>query len=185
MSNIVILTGSTRRGGNTDALAGAFAKGALSTGTNNVEIISVADINVSPCTGCNSCFESPAGRCAIDDDMQSICAKLAYADILVIASPVYFYGISAQLKGLIDRLHNPVRNSFRIKKLALLLVAGAQLPEVFDSILMQYDLTLKFFGLEDGGKVLVRGVRHMGDIEGNPALDDAFRLGAQIHIKEN
>ena len=63
--------------------------------------------------------------------------KLAKADMLVVASPVYFYGISSQLKALIDRCHNPLRDSFKIKKVALLLVGVATLPGLFDSILVQ------------------------------------------------
>ena len=100
--------------------------------------------------------------------------------MLVIASPVYFYGLSAQLKAVIDRLHTPMRNTFPIRKLALLLVGGAELPELFDSILVQYRLALNFFHLEDAGQVLVRGVRDRNDIQGNPALDEARALGRSM-----
>lgn len=104
----------------------------------------------------------------------------ATADILVIASPVYFYGISAQLKSIIDRLHTPLRNEFKIKKLALLLVGAATLPELFDSIKLQYQLTLNFFGLESAGMVLVRGVKDKGDIKKTSALKEAYELGLSI-----
>lgn len=73
-------------------------------------------------------------------EMQIVYEKLKTADILVITSPVYFYGISAQLKAIIDRLHTPMRNEFPIKKLALILVGAATLPELFDSIKIQYRL---------------------------------------------
>lgn len=112
--------------------------------------------------------------------MQKIYPKLAEADMIVIASPVYFYGISAQLKAVIDRLHTPLRNSFKVSHLALLLVAGAGLNTVFDSIKMQYQQILKFFGLEDAGQVLVNGVREKGAIAGHPALKKAFELGKAI-----
>lgn len=102
--------------------------------------------------------------------MQQIYDKLLEADILVIASPVYFYGITAQLKSIIDRLHTPLRNEFKIKKLALLLVGAATLPELFDSIKLQYQLTLNFFGLESAGMVLVRGVKDKGDIKATPHI---------------
>ena len=111
--------------------------------------------------------------------MVQVYAQLAQADMLVIASPVYFYGISAQLKAVIDRLHNPVRNTFHIKKMALLLVGGARLPELFDSITTQYELALRFFNIEDGGRILVRGVRERGDIRQTAALQEAYELGGR------
>ena len=109
--------------------------------------------------------------------MQLIYEKLTDAEILVIASPVYFYGISAQLKAVVDRLHTPMRNKFKIKKMVLLLVAGATLPSVFDAIKVQYQLILDFFKLENAGMVLVREVREKGEIKGNPALEEARELG--------
>lgn len=112
--------------------------------------------------------------------MQQIYGKLLETDILVIASPVYFYGISAQLKSIIDRLHTPLRNEFKIKKLALLLVGAATLPELFDSIKLQYQLTLNFFGLESAGMVLVRGIKDKGDIKKTSALKEAYELGLSI-----
>ena len=101
--------------------------------------------------------------------------------MVVIASPVYFYGISAELKAIIDRLHTPMRNKFRVKKLALLLVGAATLPELFDAIKLQYQLVLNFFHLEDAGMVLVRGVKDMGDIKGRKELEEAYNLGSSIN----
>ena len=178
MSNIVILVGSMRKGGNTDLLARRFAEGAAEH--NNVEIISVADYKVAPCIGCNTCFNRESHACFRRDDMEVIYEKLLRADILVIASPVYFYGISAELKAIIDRLHTPMRNSFAIRKLVLLLVGAANLPNLFDPILLQYKMILDFFHLQDCGKVLVSGVKDKGDIFGHPALDEAYRLGQSI-----
>ena len=177
MSNIVILVGSMRKGGNTDLLARRFAEGAAEH--NNVEIISVADYKIAPCIGCNTCFTREGNAC-FNHDMDAIYDKLRRADILVIASPVYFYGISAELKAIIDRLHTPMRNTFAIKKLALLLVGAAELPNLFDPILMQYQMVLDFFHLQDCGKVLVRGVKDKGDIIGRPEMDAAYQLGRTI-----
>lgn len=112
--------------------------------------------------------------------MTQIYEKLKTADIVVIASPVYFYGISAQLKAIVDRLHTPMRNEFPIKKLGLLLVGAATLPELFDAIVVQYQLVLDFFHLENIGMVLVRGVKEKGDIVGNAALKEAFDLGISV-----
>ena len=179
MSRIVVLVGSMRKGGNTDLLAQAFAEGAGKD--NTVEIVSVADYKVNPCIGCNSCFTREGNQCFQKDDMAEIYKKLKVADIMVIASPVYFYGISAELKAIVDRLHTPMRNGFKVKKLALLLVGAATLPELFDAIKLQYQLVLNFFHLEDAGMVLVRGVKDIGDIKSTKALEEAYKLGISIN----
>jgi len=167
-----------RKNGNTARLVQSFADGAVQN--NNVEIVYVADYNVNPCIGCNSCFVREGNKCFQDDDMVKIYEKLRNADIVVIASPVYFYGISAQLKAIVDRLHTPMRNTFHIKKLGLLLVGAAYLPNLFDPILMQYQMVLEFFKLESIGTVLVRGVNDIGDIDGNSALKEAYDMGVSI-----
>ncbi len=100
--------------------------------------------------------------------------------MLVIASPVYFYGLSAQLKAFIDRCHNPIRDTFHIRKAALLLVGAASLPELFDSILTQYQLCLNFFHIEDAGHVLVRGAKEKGGVRGTKAMEEAETLGRAI-----
>ena len=176
--NILILSGSPRKGGNTDLLVEAFAKGASQK--HHVEVVSVHDYKVNPCMGCNACFKNKANVCVQKDDMTIIYEKMANVDMLVIASPVYFYGLSAQLKAVIDRFHNPIRDTFRLKKMALLLVGAATLPELFDSILAQYRLCLNFFKLEDVGHVLVRGVKDKGDIRNTDALQEAFHLGSNV-----
>lgn len=178
MGKIVVLAGSVRKGGNTDLLVGAFADGA---GKNNdVEVVSVADYKVNPCIGCNSCFARENHQCFQKDDMELIYRKLRGADIIAVASPVYFYGISAQLKAVVDRLHNPVRKEFHVKKLVLLLVGAATLPELFDAIKVQYQLILNFFHLENAGMVLVRGVKDIGDMKEHPVLQEAYDLGASL-----
>lgn len=112
--------------------------------------------------------------------MQKVYDKLAAADVIVVASPVYFYGVSAQLKAIIDRLHTPLRNTFQVKKMALLLVAASPLTGVFDAIKVQYQLVLDYFHLEDLGSVLVREVKNQGDIAGNAGLKEAYELGTKI-----
>lgn len=179
MGKIVVLVGSMRKEGNTDLLVKAFVDGASKK--NEIEIISVAEYKVNPCIGCNSCFERKDNSCFQKDDMEVIYKKLAKADMIVIASPVYFYGISSELKAIVDRLHTPLRNTFKVKKLGLLLVAAATLPAVFDAIEIQYKLVLDFFKLEDAGRVLVRGVKEKGDIKGNKALEEAYKLGMNIY----
>lgn len=178
MSRIVVFVGSVRKNGNTDLLARAFVDGAKKN--NDVEVVSVADYKINPCIGCNSCFARENHQCFQKDDMELIYRKLMDADIIVAASPVYFYGISAQLKAIVDRLHTPLRSEFPVKKLALLLVGAATLPELFDAIKVQYQLILNYFHLEDAGMVLVRGVKDIGDMEGHPALQEAYDLGVSL-----
>lgn len=177
MSRILVLTGSPRKNGNTNRLAAVFAKGAKEN--NEVEILSVPEMDIHPCAGCNTCFTREGNACFWRDGMDRIYDKLMNTDILVIASPVYFYGISAQLKAAIDRLHTPMRNRFPVRKLGLILVGAATLPELFDAILTQYRLILEFFGLEDAGTVLVRGAKGEGEVpEGS--LSEAYEMGKRI-----
>ncbi|MCR5736594.1 MAG: flavodoxin family protein [Eubacterium sp.] len=178
MSKILVLTGSVRKNGNTDMLVEAFVKGAEKN--NEVEVISVENTEINPCIGCNTCFTRDGNECFQKDDMSIVYEKMKWADVLIIASPVYFYGVSAQLKAIIDRMHTPMRDTFRVKKLGLLLVGAATLPELFDPILNQYRLVLNFFHLEDTGKVLVRGAKDKGDVQKTEGLKEAFALGASI-----
>ncbi|MDD4591455.1 MAG: flavodoxin family protein [Parabacteroides sp.] len=179
MSKIVVLLGSMRRHGNTALLTSAFAKGAHES-NNNITVISVADYTVIPCTGCNACRKRENNNCVIADDMQKILPVLIEADIIVIASPVYFYGLSARLKAIIDRLHQPARSAMKVKKLGLLLVAADTLPAVFDPIVLQYHLILDYFHLKSIGEVLAYGVEAIGDIHDKPVLDEAYLLGKEI-----
>lgn len=179
MKHIVVIVGSPRKGGNTDLLADALIAGALAVG-NTVDKISVAEEHIAGCLGCNACRRDGKNHCVQRDDMDDVYARMAKADVLVFATPVYFYGVSSQLKCLIDRLHNPIRNTFQVKKLALLSVCADTLPTVFDSIKTMYALTLSYFSLEDGGMVCVHGVEARGAIGGNPALKKAEELGRSL-----
>lgn len=166
---IVILQGSPRIDGNTARLAKAFAEGA--SDKHEVEIFNVAEMQIGGCRGCNLCKEK--GICSQRDEMQRIYFSLMNADMLVLASPVYFYGISSQLKAAIDRLHNPIREKFHFNKAAILLCGGSTKPWIFDSILKQWELTINYFGIEDLGRVLVGG--ELGDGE-----ERARKLGREI-----
>ena len=178
MSRILVLIGSVRRGGNTEHLVRAFSEEARKG--HEVEVISVADYPIHPCIGCNSCYTSEGHRCILNDGMQHVYEKLKQADVLVVASPVYFYGISAQLKALVDRCHTPMRNEFHIRRLGLILVGAAELPDLFDPIILQYRMILRFFHLEDAGIVLVRGAREKGDVLGTDGMEQAKQLAGQI-----
>lgn len=164
----IVLVGSSRKKGNSDLLADAFISGVK----GNVEKIYVSDLKINSCIGCNACKK---GSCIFKDEMPY--EKLKEADNIVIVTPIYFYNVSSQLKKLIDRLHNPIRNSFKVKKLGLLMVCADTISEVFDSVIVMYKSTLKYFNLEDGGILGVRGVNNIGDIKGNILLEKAKEMG--------
>ena len=98
---VLILSGSPRKGGNSDILCDEFMRGALEAG-NTVEKIRVAEKKIGYCSACYYCVQS-GGVCARKDDMAEILQKLIDADVIVLSSPVYFYSIDAQLKAVIDR----------------------------------------------------------------------------------
>ena len=100
---VLIVVGSPRKNGNSATLAEQIALGAESTGAK-VETIFVHGMNISPCQSCWNCWKPDAKGCAIDDDMQTIYPKLLEAHAWVIASPVYWFNVSAQTKLFIDRL---------------------------------------------------------------------------------
>ena len=178
MSRVLVLCGSERKNGNTELLVQAFFEAAAKK--HEVEVISVADVRVNLCTVCNACQVRTDHSCVQEDDMTLIYEKLMKAEIVIIASPVYFYGINARLKAIVDRLHTPMRERFAVKKLGLILVGAAVLPHLFDPILLQYQMILDFFHLEDAGKVLVRGVRDKGDVRDTDAPSLAYALGLSI-----
>lgn len=98
---VLILSGSPRKGGNSDLLCDEFMRGALEAG-NQAEKIFLREKQVAPCNACYFCTQS-GGTCAIRDDMAQILDKMQAADVIVMASPVYFYSIDAQMKAVIDR----------------------------------------------------------------------------------
>src|SRR5512136_288519 len=92
--------GSPRRGGNTEILLEEALKGAEAEGAE-VERLHLTDINITPCKECHGCDRT--GECILQDDMQKIYPKLLEADVIILASPIFFYGVSAWAKSLIDR----------------------------------------------------------------------------------
>lgn len=178
MSNILILNGSPRAGGNTDCLVEAFVSTARLR--HHVDVLRVADCHIAPCRGCNCCFLDAAHTCVQNDDVTLLYQKMSEADVLVLASPVYFYGISAQLAAAVHRLHNPVRDSFHITKAALMLAAASKKPHVCEPIRLQYSLLLANFGIEDAGQVIAQGVGAPGDVRDTEFIGQAAALGGSL-----
>ena len=104
MKKVVIVTSSPRKGGNSETLANRFAEGAAAAG-NQVKLVAVRDVGLQFCTGCLWC-QSHDG-CVLSDGMNALYADFEQADVLVFATPVYYYAVSGQLKTFLDRL-NPL-----------------------------------------------------------------------------
>ena len=154
--NILILSGSPRKGGNTDLLVEAFVKGA--SPNHCVEVVSVHDYKVNPCMGCNACFKSDSQSCVQKDDMQFVYHELQEAEMLVIASPIYYHGLSGQLKCTIDRFYAAAypNKPAKLKKVAMFLSSGD--PDMYDGALFSYQGDfLDYLQLEDMGVFTTHG----------------------------
>ena len=189
---ITLLIGSARKNGNTEILADAFCKGVQEAG-NTVYKITLFNKNIKGCLDCQYCYKHE-GTCVLKDDMQEIYMVLKETDLLVIASPVYFYNFSAQLKAVFDRLHNPIREKFPIKETVLLSVCADQGMEVFHPMIQTYKAidqylgwdrktfsdVLKNLGWEDKGSICVDEVEDKGKIIGHEKLKLAEELGRRV-----
>lgn len=180
LKQIVVLVGSPRENGNTHMLADAFIKGALSAGCK-VKKVSICDKKILPCLDCKHCYRN-VGQCILKDDMQEIYEELIKADVIVLASPVYFYGFSAQLKSCIDRLHNPIRNTFKIKHAALLAVCADDGKETFVPMAQTYQAIIGYLGWQDIGRILIDRVEEKGAVAGRVGLKEAESLGKSVFL---
>lgn len=176
--NVLILSGSPRKGGNSDLLCDEFARGAQEAG-NNVEKIRVAAKKVAPCSACYYCREH-GGECVHKDDMAEILQKMIDADVLVLASPVYFYSIDAQLKAVIDRT---VARWLEVKNKEFYYIA-TMADEAFSSA----DTTLACFrgyadcveGAVEKGVIIGNGVYEPGKVKNTVAMDQAYQMGKRV-----
>jgi multimeric flavodoxin WrbA len=186
---ILGIMGSPRLGGNTDLLLDAALSGAHSQGAE-VEKIVVDRLNISPCREHYGCLED--GNCVIRDDMDALYPKLLDADGIVVASPMFFYGITAQLKALIDRCQALWARKHVLKqswpgagrKGAFIGVGATKGETLFDGSKATVKYFFKTIGVEYAGELLIRGVDQKGDIQKHPsALKDAFELGQRLARK--
>ncbi len=175
--NIVVLSGSPRKGANTDKLAAAFIKGAETAG-KRVALYRAADMEIGGCLGCGQCRDG--GVCIQKDDMPKILDALKTADALVLASPVYYFGVTAQLKLAIDRMYAQNRQETPLKRAALLLTCGNTSDHVAEGAIAMYEKMLAFYGWERAGVIVAAGMRGTDGIDGRGELDTAERLGRDI-----
>lgn len=143
---IVVLNGSPRPTGNTTALIAAFREGAESKG-HQVTVLPVGTMKIGGCRGCEYCHTKGGGTCVQKDDMEQVYPALAEAELLVLASPVYYFGLTGQLESAVSRFYAVMAPA--AKKWALLLTSGS--PNVYGAIEAQYKGILNFIQAQDLG----------------------------------
>ncbi|GHS93343.1 flavodoxin [Synergistales bacterium] len=176
--NILVLTGSPRKGATTDSLAAAFTEGAKEAG-NTVTVIRAADLKINGCLGCNHCFKEK-GVCVHKDDMPHIIDKLRKSDVLVIASPIYFFGATAQIKLAIDRTYALLSEGTPVKRAALLLTCGADSADAAKPTIAMFEAIARYQKWENAGVVVAPALHKPDEIKGRPELEQAKRLGLNI-----
>jgi multimeric flavodoxin WrbA len=183
------LFGSPRRGGNTEILLEEALKGAEGEGAE-IERLYVTDLKITPCKECHGCDST--GDCVILDEMQEIYPKLLEADIIILASPIFFYGVTAWAKALIDRSQALWAKKYLVKDPSMgkkgkrrkgffISVGATKGQKVFEGAI----LTVKYFfdalNAEYTGELLYRGVDGKGEILKHPeALDQAREAGRKL-----
>ena len=179
--NILILEGSPNRHGSSNLLADEFIRGAREAG-HTVSVIDAAHAELHPCTGCVRCgYEGP---CVQKDDMDAIYPHYKDADLVVLASPMYYWSLSGQLKCAFDRLFAVMELSPSyenpVKDCVLLMAAEGDTESNFEPVRHYYHALLERLGWKDCGIVYAGGNMHVGDIAGKPQLEEAEALGASI-----
>lgn len=183
--SILILTGSPRIKGNSATLAKQVYEGAKKGGAE-VESVYLSGLDINPCDACDSCQDGGSG-CIVDDDMQALYPKLRQADAIVIASPIYYFTVTAQTKTFIDRwyaLEKEHGSELRGKQLAIVLVYGD--TDLYTSgginAIHTFESIARYIGLEIKGMVY-GSAEHLGDVEKQPELmSKAFRLGESLAV---
>ncbi len=173
---ILIISTSPRPHGNSSALADKFAEGALESG-NIVEKICLAGKRIEFCRGCFACQESK--RCAIGDDAEKIIRKMHSADALVFATPVYFYGMSGQMKTLLDRTNSIFDSDYSFRDIYLLASAADEDASAIDGTISGLENWITCFP-KASLKGVVRGVglTNPGDLLKAPKkIKEAYEMG--------
>ena len=192
MKRILIVQGGGRANGNTARLVEAFARGAQDAG-HQVEKVSLNHLEVRGCLGCNACrYGKP---CVQKDDFSQLIPKILEADLLVFASPLYFWTISAKLKAFIERFyclaqpdeHPPLGRYefYPVKDSALLVTSADHFFCTFQQAVSYYQFTMvNYIGFRDRGMLLAGGC---GDTNGRPQiektgyLEQAYQFGKTIY----
>ena len=175
---VLIISSSPRKGGNSETLAAAFAKGAQEAG-HQVETVFLREKQIGFCKGCLACLN--LGHCVIQDDAVEIAAKMHDADVLVFATPVYYYCVSGQLKTMLDRANPLFGTDYAFTKAYLLATAAEDAPETFAGTEKAVQGWVDCFPrCQLVETIFAGGVNEVGEIIGHPALERAYRVGKEI-----
>ena len=175
---VLILSGSPRRGGNSDLLCDEFLRVARESG-HEVEKIFLRDKQIDPCNACYFCTKS-GGACAIRDDMDGILDQIQAADVIVMASLVYFYSIDAQMKAVIDRCvarWTDIPN----KEFYYILTAAEDSETVMDCTLACFrGFAACLDGAREMGVIEAKGVYEAGAVRSTRYMKDAYEMGKRV-----
>jgi multimeric flavodoxin WrbA len=182
------IAGSPRKNGNTDLLMADLLRGAASKGAETKTVF-LRDITLSTCQHCDACLK--AGICKIKDDMQGVYMDMQQADVIVMASPVQFTGVTAQMKAMIDRCQSlwakkyvlkiPPLGDKRPRKGFFISVGGRQVANLFDPMLVMIKTFFHIIDVTYSGELLFAGIDEKGAIARHPdALQQAFLAGQKL-----
>ncbi|MGM9549837.1 MAG: flavodoxin family protein [Faecousia sp.] len=178
MRKVLIISSSPRKGGNSETLAASFAKGAAEAG-NHVETIYLREKQYGFCKGCLACLK--LGHCVIKDDAVEIAARMHDADVLVFATPVYYYSVSGQLKTMLDRANPLFGSDYAFTRVYLLATAAEDEAYTVEGAVKAVQGWVDCFDrCELAGTVFVGGVNGVGEITGHPALEKAYQMGKEV-----
>lgn len=176
--NILVVHASPRTGGNSSMLADEFVRGAEEAG-NTVTRIEVGHADIAGCQACEYCF-SHEGQCVQQDDMQRFYPLLRQADVIVYATPMYYYNFPAQMRAFQDRMFCGIAKPFGIPYTALLLCFEDKDATTCEPVVASFKVAAAYCKQESLGEVIVNNVYEKGAIAGNPGLEEAYKLGAGI-----
>lgn len=173
---ILIVSASPRKGGNSDLLCDEFMRGALEAG-HDVEKIRLSEKEINYCTGCCTCVGNQ-GACVQQDDMNGIMEKIVAADVMVLATPVYFHSMNGQMKTFIDRVC-PIYTMVRDKEVYFIISAAGG-KAVVDSTARSLRLfTECLHNTDEKGVISVTGVWDVGGVNGTQAMKQAYTAGQE------
>lgn len=178
MKNVLVISTSLRTGGNSDMLAKYFSDGAVKAG-HNVENISLAGKDIKFCRGCLACQSTQ--KCVINDDSNIIVEKMRNADVIVFATPIYYYEMCGQMKTLLDRANPLYTTDYKFRDIYLLASAAEEEDTAMDRAITGLDGWIECFEKSQlKGTLLARGVTNIGDIKENPVLNKAYEMGKTV-----
>jgi multimeric flavodoxin WrbA len=180
MKNIVVITGSSRIGGNSDLMARSFIEGAQQAG-HEVFLFETGNKSLSCCIACDNCFTT-GQACSMSDDFNELAPKLEHADTLVLSTPLYWFSFPAKIKIVIDKLYSFLIGSrqLSIKEAVLMVCAETSSLEDFDGIIKTYNLILNYKNWNNAGIITIPNVLNIGDIHKTNGLNMAKELGINI-----